>query len=207
MLTSRKPRPLQRDESTLRDATLIVIATEGAKTELEYFEQFGGSRVKVRVIPSVDNRSSPPAILSNLVGFQEEYELAGDDQLWVVIDRDRWTQEQLSGVAQACHAKGIDLALSNPCFELWLALHLDQALPEMDPSVEAHHNARVLEGFLRETLGGYNKANPDISKFAGGVGRAIEAAKALDTAPTDRWPNNIATRVYRLVDSIQSFMR
>ncbi|WP_292044732.1 MULTISPECIES: RloB family protein [unclassified Brevundimonas] len=207
MLTSRKQRPLERDETTLRDATLIVIATEGAKTEVGYFSRFGGSRLKVRVIPAVDNRSSPKDILQNILNFQTEYDLDQDDQLWVVIDRDRWKLDQLKHVARECHAKSIDLAVSNPCFELWLALHLDQELPEMDPGVEAHHNAKLLETFLRDTLGSYNKANPDIDKFADGLDRAIVAAKALDIAPADRWPNTIATRVYRLMEKIQQLSR
>ena len=48
-----------------------------------------------------------------------------NDELCLVIDRDKqsWTEATISEVAQFCHAKQYILALSNPCFELWLLIH------------------------------------------------------------------------------------
>lgn len=126
---SRQPRPLVRSEGTLRDARLIVIATEGSVTEKIYFDAYHSSKVQVKVVPSASGKSSPKHVLANLDAFKAAFELEDDDELWLVIDRDRWTPQALSSVAKRCVANGYSLGLSNPCFELWLALHFPQPLP------------------------------------------------------------------------------
>lgn len=83
MLTRRKKRPLQRDESTLRDARLLVIATEGSDTEPLYFnaidEKLGDSRVRLHVIPSDGGKSSPRHIFDNIDNYAATYEIGTGD--------------------------------------------------------------------------------------------------------------------------------
>lgn len=64
-LTSRKKRPLKREISHLRDASLIIIASEGEVTEKVYFESylFESMRVQVRVLETRMGISSPTAVL------------------------------------------------------------------------------------------------------------------------------------------------
>lgn len=55
-----------------RDARLFVIATEGAATEKQYFEMFGSSRIKVKVLETgSDNQSAPQYVLDRLNSFKE----------------------------------------------------------------------------------------------------------------------------------------
>jgi hypothetical protein len=49
------------------------------------------------------------------------------DVLWLVIDTDRWGDKQLSEVTSECVSKHFRLAVSNPCFELWLILHYEDS--------------------------------------------------------------------------------
>ena len=194
-LTTRRKRPLDRGRKPLRDARLIIIATEGSDTERIYFDRFGSSRVQVRTLASLDGKSSPDAVLSNLETFQQEYQLGAGDELWVAIDVDRWHARTLGSVATRCVQKKYGLAISNPCFEIWLALHLEASLP--NPI-----NARSLERHLRKQLGKFRKGSYDAEILIGNAQRAIANAKALDSKPRDRWPQEPGSRVYRLVQSI-----
>lgn len=173
----------------MRDARLIVIASEGEKTEAHYFTIFRSTKLQVRVIPSEGGRSSPEHVLSNLVEFSQQYELGEGDQLWLAIDRDQWTARTLSQVAKGLQSRGWGLALSNPCFELWLALHFDDPIP-------ANATANDLTDYLRMRLGSYNKSRFDLGHFKNRVRDAEERARELDTRQGDRWPQAIGSRVY-----------
>ena len=69
---------------------------------------------------------SPEHVLKQLNDYKSQYELEADDELWLVVDKDRWTEAMLSRVATECSQEvAMHMALSNPCFELWLLLHPD----------------------------------------------------------------------------------
>lgn len=50
------------------------------------------------------------------------------DEAWLVVDQDQWTEQQLEQLfAWSKEQENYHLALSNPCFELWLLLHFEDA--------------------------------------------------------------------------------
>jgi hypothetical protein len=63
----RKPRPLTRSNQEHRDARLIVIASEDTYAVERYFLQFRPKHVQFKVLPAVNNQSSPQATLDRLV--------------------------------------------------------------------------------------------------------------------------------------------
>ena len=194
----------------LRDSRLIVIAAEGTQTERKYFEalksEFRNPRIHVEILSRNTTASSPAHVIKQLDDFRREYSLSlkEDDELWMVIDYDRWGDRKLSQISKKCQQKGYKLLVSNPCFELWLLLHLKE-LKTYNPRERNRlfkNKNHALEKELRRILGSYNKSNPDISKFIPYVKRAIERAKELDIKPRNRWPQSIGTRVYLLVEEI-----
>lgn len=186
---------LDRREN-LRDARLFVIATEGKETEEKYFNMFNSSRIKVKVLPTgEDGKSAPQYVLDRLEGFQEECDLNEDDMLWFVSDVDRWPKKNLSIVCREAKQKNYGLAISNPCFEVWLCLHL----AELDPHDRTCEN---FEERLRKILGKYSKSNLDIIAYQSGIKEAIERAKNLHPDPQEYWPTSIGSHVYRLVEAI-----
>lgn len=181
----------------VRDARLFVVATEGARTEKQYFELFQSTRVKVEVVSTgEDNKSAPQHVLSRLAQFQEEYDLGPEDELWLVFDKDRWFVED---VAQVAVESGYRLAVSNPCFELWLLLHFEQHDP-------ADATCKHIEKRLKVCLPGYHKAKLKHALYTrDAVVRAVEAAKKLDKAEGVRWPAFPGTHVYKLVEKLLEF--
>jgi len=197
----------------MRDSRLIVIAAEGSKTEKKYFEdlafEFHNARVKVFVLKTEEDRSSPEHVIKLLDDFKADYIPEDDDLVWLVIDVDRWEKKKLAEVASLAKQKQYNLAVSNPCFELWMLLHhrsLDQypqsTLQEFRENRKDGTNRTRLERELISILGQYNKSKPATKDFIPFVQNAVERARALDIQRRARWPNDLGSRVYRLVSEI-----
>jgi hypothetical protein len=214
---ARTKRNFTRPEGN-RDAKLIVIATEGRQTESIYFEGLSlflsNPKVHVKVIEKLDDNSSPDEVLNQLKLFEEEYNLDEADELWMVIDRDyqSWKPKMIKQVAQICHQKkGYYLALSNPAFELWLLLHfIDCTNLSADEKNKIFENKKIKgkssktynKKLLSDTVNGFNASKYDPCKFAQNYKIAIKNAIKLDSQPRTRWPDYLATRVHKLVQSI-----
>jgi hypothetical protein len=192
--------------SGFRDAALVIIACEGAVTEPRYFHglkaKIHSPKVHVEVLAKDDpTQSSPAAVLATLDKFTKEYRVRKGDRLWLVIDRDRWSKRMLAEVARATEQRGYLLAVSNPCFEIWLLLHFEDV-----PNAAAARRDELLENekqLLKAEISSRMQPNLDfIGHFLPHTYTAIARAMALDTRPRTRWPNGLATRVHRIVESL-----
>jgi hypothetical protein len=181
---------------SVRDADLCVIATEGEKTERQYFEMFGHRRLVVRILPTeADHKSAPYHVLSRLDRFKDAHDLWDSDTLWLVIDVDHRRPKELDGVCQEAQQKGFSLAISNPCFELWLLLHHAE-------TSGADATCNEIEARLQQVTGSYNKLRIEPERFRNGIRSAIDRAKQLDVNPDSRWPAAPGTHVYKLIESL-----
>lgn len=212
----RQRKDFTRSEGK-KSARLVIIATEGTDTEPVYFEavkaDLCSSNVHVEVLKREEGGSNPENVYYQLQIFKDEYNIADDDELWVVVDRDKqsWTEKMLSEIALYCHqGKNLRFCVSNPCFELWLLLHLeDVASYSPDELQQLRENRKTtktgptwLKRKMRQLLGSYSESNYDVSRILPTIDAAIDRAVKLDVNPTDRWPQDIGTRVYLLVRSI-----
>lgn len=176
----RRPRAPARRPGRRTPQRRIFIVCEGRRTEPDYLH---GYRRHVRN-PSVEivmsNQQGEPRRLVQLAiqarrrarrkARQEQDPFLAYDEVWCVFDRDdhAWYHE----ACDTAQSQGIRLALSIPCFELWLLLHLD------DPPRRAIHHTDM-PWILREYLPGYGK-RVDFREFAPGVEDAIRRADALN---------------------------
>ena len=195
--------------SGFRDAALFVIATEGAVTEPKYFqglkEQWHSPRVHIEVMKRDDaSESSRSSVLGTLDRFARQFMLRDGDQLWLVIDRDSqsWKPKEMVEVARACQQKNYYLAVSNPCFELWLLLHFeDLAVQDEKRRNQVLENKR---GFLKRELSQHlSSETAHVDHLIPHTDQAIARARTLDKKPAERWPSGLGTRVYRLVEQLQ----
>lgn len=128
----RQLGPLRRASGHLRPRTTFVVVTEGRRTEPEYL-------ALLRSFPEVRQRSaleilpcpegSQPAKLVEVAISRLAWERArgGEvDQVWCVFDVEAPDPhpDLLEAYRQAERA-GVEVAVSNPCFELWLLLHFE----------------------------------------------------------------------------------
>jgi hypothetical protein len=205
----------RRRRTKVRDARLIIIATEGKETEPAYFEalarHYRNSKIHVEVLPTgEENRSAPLHVMRRLREFKKQFDLTPNDELWMVIDRDDWDEKHLSDVVQQCHQANYYVADSNPCFEIWLLLHfVDIASDYSEKKKQSLQqnpksgNRTLVENELLKHTGEYNKSNLKIEQYLPLVESAIQYAQLLDTNPNHRWLHTIGSRVYHLVNSIR----
>ena len=206
-----------RNEGVL-DSRLIVIAAEGERTEKIYFEALRAfarnSRVHIKILERDEenkHNSAPEYVMGQLTEYKNENALDPDDELWLVIDRDNWKQAALRVVAQKCaQDEAMHLALSNPCFELWLMLHLvDVASLSDKEKKRIFENKRdgASDPYLKREMrrlmkGSYNEAKYNAFVLVLYVHDAIKRAEQLDVHKKARWPQELGTRVYLLAESI-----
>ena len=190
-----------------RDYRLFAIACEGSVRERDYFERFEvlSTRISVDLISDVDeygnivisSKSSPEHVLNRAQVYANNTNLVSGDQMWIVVDVDRWPDEQLSVLAQECYSRGWNLAVSNPCFEVWLCYHMETVIPDENKERESaffksHLSTLTIEGY-----------SPDV--YAPLAFVAAENARAKDLDPMLRIPPYKVTHVYRLMDELQQY--
>lgn len=218
-MRSRNSLMRERREA-FRDARLIVIASEGKDTERIYFtalaKEYSNPRVHVHILERSENEqnnSSPEHVLKQLNDYKSQYKLEADDELWLVVDKDQWEDKMLSRVATECALEvSMHMALSNPCFELWLLLHLEDVAsltPEehtlwMENRRKSKNADPYLRVRLRQKMGTYHESSYDALTLIAHIEDAKERARALENTPTDRWPQTLGTRVYLLAESVMN---
>lgn len=194
----RKNRGYKRGEPH-RDATLFVIACEGAVREREYFEHLGeySSRIRVKVLENINGNSAPKWVLDSAARYIDETGLNDGDQLWFVMDTDRWPDAQLRAIHKECEKKtSWFIALSNPCFEVWLFLHID------DIQNSTSTNCNELKTELGNKIpGGYNKKT-----FIPRIRQAHDRSLALDTNPDHFIPEDMRTKMHLLSAEVFKFV-
>ena len=209
----RQRKDFQRIEG-VKSSRLIVIAAEGRATENIYFEamrqELCATNVQLVVLNREDDNSNPANVHRQIKDFMDEYNILDDDQLWIVIDRDDWKEKMLADIAQLCQQNSnLRFCKSNPCFELWLILHLEdiEDYSEEDkknlfenPRLSTH--GTWTKYHLRKLMGHYQESDYDPSILLPHVEEAICRAEKLDITPKDRWPQTTGTRVYLLAKSI-----
>lgn len=210
----RKRKSFERQEG-IKSGRLVVIAAEGKDTENIYFEEMKASMhasgVHVEVLRRGTNESSPEEVYRQIQGFVSEYDIDEDDQLWAVVDRDKWTEKMLSEVAMKCSQnRFFNFCVSNPCFELWLILHLEDVehYSEEDWNGLSENKKTSRNGDtwtkkrFRSLMGSYRESKYEAATLFPNIEDAIARASKLDIKPDDRWPQTVGTRVYLLVNSI-----
>ena len=191
-------RKFERQIPTRPYRKMFVLATEGAETEPQYFDLFNSQLVAITVKCLRSNTDSAPAhVLKRMKRHLQYNSLRPGDAAWLVVDKDRWTDEQLNQLrAWADTDEQHGFAVSNPCFELWLLFHFED--------VAGIGNIRQCKDRLKRYLPHYEKSHIETSRLIPGISSAIDRARRKDNPPCTDWPRTIGTTVYRLVVKLQS---
>ena len=192
-----KRRSFSRSSGKRRYRKLFVIATEGVTTEPIYFSLFNDQNAVVRVsCVKGKNSDSPLTILKRLKKKIAEESLRKNDEAWLVIDKDDWTEQQLQTLFDwSKEQENYGFALSNPKVEYWLLLHFENGAKATTPAGCTQR--------LEKHLPDYDKGF-DVRKISRAmVDDAITRAKQRDVPPCIDWPREEGiTTVYRLVENI-----
>jgi RloB-like protein len=189
----RFTRPL----GTRRYKRLFLIATEGNKTEPQYFAMLNEEVVLVQVqVIKGQHDSSPKHVLNRMEEHLRRRRLLVGDEAWLVIDNDQWAQEQIGALhAWTQQHANRALAVSNPMFEFWLLMHFEDGAGASTP--------QDCKQRLKRYLPDYDKGIGHGQISIVQVQQAIARAKLRDQPPCADWPRMAGvSTVYRLVEKI-----
>lgn len=193
---SPKRRKLRRPLGERRYRKLFIVATEGVKTEPQYFDMLNNRSPVIHVVCLKSNPSSPLHVLKRMKDRLKQEPLKNADEAWLVVDKDQWNDEQLAQLhAWSQDADNYGLALSNPKFEYWLLLHFEDGTNIGSPS--------ACSARLKRHLPNYDKGLDHRKITHAMIEKAIRRAKGRDNPPCADWPRTFgSTTVYKLVENI-----
>lgn len=208
-----------RESNVTEREKLFLLAYEGNETEPTYFEalkknyRFNKDRIEIVSLrrDAKDTKSAPKYVFENLEKIKDEYDLGNNDELWMIIDRDR-NGKNIEKYSVKCKATlNFYFALSNPCFEFWLLLHLKDISEFTEEEKKLIFENRKLKvgskkTYLKKLLSnilpdGYNEANLKPERFLLHIEDAIFRAKNMNVDGED-YPKNLGTDVYKLIEKV-----
>jgi hypothetical protein len=181
-----------------KEGKLYFIFCEGEKRETTYFYFFNrlASQIIIQIVPIENGRNSPMGLYRNACSLIKDgnnpnppYELHDLDEVWFIIDTDKW-EAQIDELRN-CAAKRQNwfVAQSNPCFEIWLYYHFEKNKPaEFVTNWKAYLNDKIPGGF-----------NPN--KHPVHIQTAIVNSEKNFSASNDQ-PDPLTTEVYVLAKKI-----
>lgn len=172
---------LKRRSPSISPALEIVIACEGRVTEKEYLNkcksEYGAGTVKLRWLPISGVPMTVVAAAIEERNLRIERARRQKDsfdvfRVWAVFDRDE--HPAVGEALELAKAHGVDVAFSNPCFELWPILHMRDY-----GALSGRHEVQRL---LHELMPKYHHDNSPIVDFdciKGDVDVACQRASLL----------------------------
>lgn len=175
---------LRRSVQTVSPNVEIVIACEGKITEPQYFRDcinhFGAGFVRLRILDTV---GVPLTVVRAAVNerkalIEQARKIRRDSgfdppfRVWAVFDKDEHDVESAIALAEE---EGIDVAFSNPCFEIWALLHFENDYGSQDGRHEVQRRlSKIMPSY-------HHDHNPviDFASLKDRVNSAILAAARL----------------------------
>jgi RloB-like protein len=199
---NRERRPGRRPP--FRDPKpIVLIVCEGARSEPEYFRGFVSACRNPRVrIEIAKEHGVPRTIVAIAKRLKQEAEASARrerdenlayDSVWCVFDVDE--HPNVPDARKMARDNGIEVAISNPCFELWLLLHSRESPGMKD-------RAAILR-MLKKHVPDYDKG-VDFAQFSAGYLDAVRRAERLDKQAQGDPECNPTTGVYRLTRIIET---
>ncbi len=225
MTLFREQKGIRKRKSGYRPiGTFYVIASEGTETEpiyFKYLQKYVSEKrelnevIKIEHLERQETASSPHHVLKQLDKYKKKYIIDDNDELWLLIDRDRNTIQNVSDIEQKCKQKKYEFCLTSPCFELWLLLHLQNINDYSDAEIaflakndKVNKNRTYIEKEVSDKMvalgSGYSKSNVNMAIFFPKIEEAIRQAYSLNLH--DKWAfDSFCTRIHVLLGKILQY--
>ncbi len=203
----RRGGSLRRQVGLRSPKRTFLVFCEGEKTEPAYLKALKREPA-ARDVASVDIRvdegtsGAVPLTLVEAAAKARARSLGQDgevDEVWCVFDVE-WPRNHpnLKRAVALARESGVRVAVSNPCFELWLALHFDDQTAWLDTDA-ATRLCRTLDGTAGKGLDGeaYMLRRADAARRA----RALDERHRRNGTEFPR--DNPSSGMYRFLEAIE----
>jgi hypothetical protein len=126
-----KYNDLKRRKAYLEPRPRLLLVCEGRVTEKGYFEALRReTQNRLLIVEVVGDGESPKTVVEHATDLKRRAEKAANaaqdvylkyDEVWCVFDRDG--HARIPEAMQQARDNNLNVAFSNPCFELWILLH------------------------------------------------------------------------------------
>ncbi|MBE9247852.1 RloB domain-containing protein [Dolichospermum sp. LEGE 00240] len=135
-------RKLERRQPSRTITQKILIACEGSKTEPIYFNsirnELRSPTLEIIVLRN-QGKTDPGNIIEILIEkrqqMKDEKRWTTNDAAWAVFDGDEHIEKSRTSWENAinkANSQKINLAITNPCFELWYLIHFQDHLSQIN---------------------------------------------------------------------------
>lgn len=161
---------LTRKVSIIPPKRKFIVFTEGKNTEPDYLKALNASLKGAILDLKIVKASGVPQTIAKLAveeastikkpktGKGRGSSFEEGDQVWAVFDRDE--HPNVPDALQKCDGGNVGTAFSNPCFELWLILHIQ----EFDKPDDRHQVQKALTKIC-ESYDHNNRKTADCDKL------------------------------------------
>jgi RloB-like protein len=193
----RRRRPdfegsLDRQPAVLCGRNRLLVCCGAQRTEGDYLRGLQNYVENPATTVTFKSKACSPTQLVAYAVAERERRGGDFDQVWCVFDVDHFTDIQEA--VGAAKQDDIHIALSNPCFELWLILHFCDHFSSAGTYKE-------LLPTLRKQLQAYDKAKLRFRDYQDTWPEAVKRAQKLSPVGEEH-RRNPATGVWRLVNEI-----
>ncbi|MBW8026102.1 RloB domain-containing protein [Clavibacter michiganensis subsp. michiganensis] len=205
-----RPRP-QRNRQRHRR---ILVVIGGLVTEKDYLTRINREAMSGGVTLEIGKSGRDPVSLvreaaARAAADRREARLSDDrnntyDAVWVVFDVDDFG-EQVTEAATLAHRSGVQCAISNPCFEIWLLWHVSDKASHT--STRSAQDAAARAGVVAGKGNKYVQLPVITGKYAAARKRAVDAENMHARAERKYPDTNPSSNTYQLIDSIVASCR
>ena len=199
--SGRRPR---RGHTPRKERRVLRVLTEGRVTEPSYLIAWARRHRHSISLSLPESGMAPETLVDHARQHlrRRRRSRRGDqdfDEIWCMFDID--LHPNVPTAIHNARQSGIEVAVSNPCIELWLVLHVEDQT--------AYINRRNVQRRANELQLTFGKGIPDSawSRLFDEFATARQRAKALDQRHAGNGSpprSNPSTDIWRLVDRIRS---
>ena len=166
--------PKSRKKSNIAPRRKLNIFCEGKKTEPSYLNGYILSLEESAIEPLIQiketNKNTAVQLVDEAVTAKYSRDSLPDDEFWVVYDREATAKYDNSLHEKAfskAKKEGINVAISNVCFEYWILLHFEYTDAPFNNFEELISKSRLNEFMCNLTKSKYDKSCEEIFQRIG----------------------------------------
>ncbi len=215
--------PKVRGKGNRQIKPVLHILCEGEKTEPNYLNGYlrkyhsCNRRLKVIKIEKT-NKNTPVQLVAEAIKLKNDPSSSNKDIFWVVYDREaksKYSDNLHKKALDKAKSKGISVAFTNVCFEVWILLHIEDLTSPYSSCTDLLRTSSLKASLKALGIANYDKADKAVfDAISDNIPLARQRARNMNKSTLkSSFTNkenphllNPYTTVHELLDAIDKFV-